>query len=669
MKGTSGHLQPTQVGNPRDLPAGSDRPERPNARLRRGRGPQLPDAATRLNVGRSGGSTPDRLGPDRSPASAAHAFYEAAGPALLAGIDPDEEDDLSEAPDWWPVLFGHLQGRLTQFRNWRYSWWIHAREKARLILPYRYHWVITPNLMNRGNPVNQDIIDATGTLAMRVCASGMYSGLMGPSRPWFKLAMAIGNETDPPAAVQRWLDDATMRILAVFAGSNFYRLGAQMMEDVSTFGTSPMLIYEDAETIIHCYLPCFGEFMLGVGGKFRHDAFYREYVATTAQIVDFFGFENCPPEVRNMWREGGASLEFERVVAHAIEPNFQLSRRSGRDRGPVSVLPGHFLYREVYWLRNEPDSRPLSLRGFMEWPLMVMGWTFTSNEAYARGPSDDALGAINQLQHEQMRKGEYIDHFVRPPMTAPPELRNQPSSTRPGDITYTTMDAAFKPAFQANPAGMAPIVEDIKEVQGRVRAIFHNDAFLAISEMEGIQPRERLELTFRMSEKIQLLGPVIETAEAALGHAVYRVASIMQRRGMFAPMPPELQGQPVKITYISQMKQLQNAAETSGIQGLAQFAGEMTEGALAAGLPPPVRVLDLDRAVRRYGQAIGAPAILVFSEQEVAKHDAIRAKAQQAQQMAAATAPAVQAAQGLASIPPGGGNSVLGQVLGGAKAA
>lgn len=651
MKGTADDLQPVQVGNPRDLPGRHRRPPRP-------------DAETRRNAGiRREANASERFGPDRSPAEAARAFYEIAGPALLAQIDPDDEDDLSEAPDWWPVLFQSLQGRLTQLRNWRYSWWIHAREKARLILPYRYHWVITPNLMTRGNPVNQDIIDATGTLAMRVCAAGMYSGLMGPSRPWFKLAMAIGDETDPPAEVQRWLDDATMRILAVFAGSNFYTLGAQMMEDVSTFGTSPMIIYEDDETIIHCYLPCFGEYMLGKGGKFRHDTFYREYVMTTEQIVDFFGFDNCPPEVRNMWREGGASLEFERVIAHAIEPNWALSRRGRKGDGAISVLPGNFTYREVYWLRNEPDSKSLSLRGFMERPFMVMGWTFTSNEAYARGPGDDALGAINQLQHEQMRKGEYIDHFVRPPMTAPPELKNQPSSTRPGDITYTTMDANFKPAFEANPAGMAPIVEDIKEVQARIRAIFHNDAFLAISEMEGIQPRERLELTFRMSEKIQLLGPVIETAEGELGHAVYRVASIMHRRGMFAPMPAQLRGQPIKITYISQMKQLQNAAETASIQGLAQFAGEMTEGALAAGLAPPVRVLNLDRAVRRYGQAIGAPAILVFSEQEVAQHDQVRAKAAQQQQMMQATLPAVQAAEGLSRTPVGD-NTALNMLLG-----
>lgn len=608
------------------------------------------------------------LGPDATIGEAARAYYEMAGPALLAAIDPDEVDEIEEPPDWWPALYGNSQGRLTQLRSWRYSWWLHAREKARLILPYRYHWVITPNQMNRGNPVNQDIINASGTLAMRNCAAGLYSGLMGSSRPWFKFGMAAAGDVDPPAHVAMWLDDATKRVLSVFANSNFYTLATQACEDVSTFNTAPMIIYEDAQTVIHCYLPCFGEYMLGKGGKFRHDTIYREYVMTTEQIVDFFGYANCPSQVQEQWRSGGASIDFERVIAHAIEPNFALSSRDRREK-PISVLPGHFAFREVYWLRNEPDCRPLSLRGFVERPFIVLGWQFTSNDPYAHGPSDDALGSINQLQHQEIAKGTYIDHFVKPPMTAPPELRNQPSSTRPGDITYTTVDAAFKPAYQANPAGFGPLVEDMGKVENRLARIWHNDAFLAISQMEGIQPRERLELTYRMAEKIQLLGPVIENFEAELGHAVYRVASIMERRGMFLPKPPELRGPgSVKIVYTSQMKQLQNAAETAAIQAVAQFAGEMSEAALAAGKPPPARILDGDETLRRYGIAVGAPAAILLSPEKVAKADAARAQQQQAQMAVQATMPAVQAAEGLSRIPPSGGASALGQILGNQQA-
>jgi len=59
------------------------------------------------------------------------------------------------------------QGRLLGLRNNRYSWWTHARELADFILPRRYKWLITQNQQNRGSPINQHILDSTGTLAAR----------------------------------------------------------------------------------------------------------------------------------------------------------------------------------------------------------------------------------------------------------------------------------------------------------------------------------------------------------------------------------------------------------------------------------------------------------------------------------------------------------------------
>ena len=49
---------------------------------------------------------------------------------------------------------------------------------AEYILPRRYHWLITPNNMTRGMPINQAIVDPTGTQAMRICSAGLMNGLM-----------------------------------------------------------------------------------------------------------------------------------------------------------------------------------------------------------------------------------------------------------------------------------------------------------------------------------------------------------------------------------------------------------------------------------------------------------------------------------------------------------
>src|SRR5215468_2979323 len=81
----------------------------------------------------------------------------------------------------------HAEGRLIGLRVNRYSWWTHWRELADYMLPRRYKWIITPNQMARGSPINQHILDSTPTLAARNLASAMFTGTSDPTRIWFRL--------------------------------------------------------------------------------------------------------------------------------------------------------------------------------------------------------------------------------------------------------------------------------------------------------------------------------------------------------------------------------------------------------------------------------------------------------------------------------------------------
>jgi hypothetical protein len=65
----------------------------------------------------------------------------------------------------------------------------HWREIADYLIPRRYKWLITPNQANRGSPINQRIIDNTGTRALRILAAGMMAGMTSPGRPWLKLTI------------------------------------------------------------------------------------------------------------------------------------------------------------------------------------------------------------------------------------------------------------------------------------------------------------------------------------------------------------------------------------------------------------------------------------------------------------------------------------------------
>src|SRR5215475_6437645 len=125
-------------------------------------------------------------------------------------------------------------GRLLGMRVNRYSWWTHARELADYMLPRRYKWLITPNQMNRGSPINQHIIDSTSTLAARNLAAGMMSGTSSPTRPWFKLKVGRIDSTGTNP-VSLWLAECERLMRLIFSESNFYTAMAVFFFDLVVF--------------------------------------------------------------------------------------------------------------------------------------------------------------------------------------------------------------------------------------------------------------------------------------------------------------------------------------------------------------------------------------------------------------------------------------------------
>src|SRR5262249_39768390 len=212
---------------------------------------------------------------------------------------------------------------------------------------------------------------------------------------------------------------------------------------------------------------------------------------------------------------------------------------------------------------------------------------------------------------QERRFGEYIEKIVRPPMVGDVSLENKPSSIRPGEITYVNAQDGkqqFYPAFEVNPQGLQPMRESIERLEARMNKIFYTDVFLMISQMEGIQPRNELELNQRIGEKIQQLGPMIDLNEAELSSGLSRVMAICQRRGLYRPMPRSLAGVPIGITYTSIMKIAQRAAQTATMERVWAVGGNLEQAAQASGLPSPLAILNLREGYRIYADRMNYPA-------------------------------------------------------------
>lgn len=595
------------------------------------------------------------------------AAYEMASAATLA----EQSASLPMEPDRpnfdWDVIFSHLESRLGMMRNIRYPKWAYWSQLAEYQLPERYRWLVTANNWSRMGPVNQAIVDTTPTWSLEVCSSGMVDGLMPTTRRWFKVKIALA-DIEPDQEGQEWLESTESRAYVVLAQSNFYDVMSQAAQDEVAFGTAPVIMYEDYDDVIRCYGPCAGEYYLSASSRLSIDTMYREYTMTVSQIVEMFTLKACPEQVRKLWEAGGASLENEMVVAHAIEPNFPLDGR-GRTKGSkIDVIKGRFPFREVYWLKGTKTSGPLSKRGFHHKPFAVFRWAKVGNDPYGvRCPGMVALGDNKQLQLETRRKAEGIEKQVRPPMGADPALKNEPSSILPGNITY--MDTAngkkgFWPLFEVKP-DLNAMVADLKEIQGRIERSYLVDVFMAITQMEGVQPRNNLEIAKREQEKMQRLGPVIglwktEGAQPLL----QRLLEIMERRKLLKPLPQSLQGVPLKFDIIDMVTLAQLGTETAAMEETFRVGGELSLAAKNAGVPDPLRVVNLDESFRIFADRNSFPVKGLYTEKEVAQHDKIRAKAAQQQQMAQVAPAAVDAAKSLSQIPMGPGNSALNAVAG-----
>jgi len=566
-------------------------------------------------------------------------------------------------------LHRHVNERLLGLRVNRYSWWVHARELADFILPRRYKWLITPNQMTRGSPINQHILDSTGTLAARNLASGMMSGISSPTRPWFKLKIGhIDSTQTSPTSL--WLSECERLMMLVFQESNFYNSIAIVYFDLVVFGTAVMLVYEDFDNVIHCYNPCFGEFYLDMDGRYRPVIFFREFTMTVDQVVNQFGLENTSTQVKSLYKEGKASLTREIIVAHAIEPN---------DDGRQFGIPEHFKFRECYWEWGGSTSPQggvsyapgfLRKRGFFENPCVAVRWDLVSNDAYGRSPGMDALPDIKQLQQQVRRKGQAIDKTVNPPMVADVQLKNQPASLLPGGTTYVAgmmqaNNAGFAPVYGNWKPGIAEISEDLNEVRERIKRIFYNDLFQVISQFQTRSNVSATEIDARRSEALIMLGPVLERIEHELLQvAIDRTFAVMSRSGVLPPPPADIQGRNIDIEYISMLSQAQQAAASSGIERTLQLVGGLV------GVDPSVMDnLDLDATIEIYSNLMNNNPRMIRSPQQlqqIRKQRAqAQAQAQQAQQVEQAEKLAA-GAKNLSDTDLGGGKNALQMMTGAA---
>jgi len=506
----------------------------------------------------------------------------------------------------------------------------HWTECSDFVSPRRGRFFVQDN--NRGGRRFNKIINSTATFALRTATAGMVAGSMSAARPWFAL-QTQDKDLMEYTPVKVWLYNVAELIREIFNSGNFYSMAPTMVKELIQFGTGAMIHDDDFDDVARFYAQTIGAYYIAQDEKLKVNTFAREFEMTVRQMIKKFG-KNVSSQVMSAYDRSNYNQKF--TVCHYVEPN--------DDYKPSSPLSKHKAFRSTYLEPSCNEDKVLQEMGYDLFPVYVPRWETAGEDVYATNwPIAEALGDVKQLQVQEKRKAQGLDKLVNPPLTGPASVRNVPISALPGGTTLYDGDPN-KNKLQALYQITLPIQElreDMKEVERRIQVACFVDLFMAITNMEGIQPKNQLELNQRDQERLLQLGPVLGQVHGSfLGPCVERVFDqVVQAKllvGALAP-PPEIQGQHLKVDFISPLAMAQKAVASRGID-------DMTTYVLSVGQinPDAMDKFDFDQAIDERASVLGVSPKLVRSDETVAATRAQRAKQQQAAQ-------AMEMAQGAAN--------------------
>jgi len=551
--------------------------------------------------------------------------------------------------------------RLERLRNQleieRTSFLDHWKQIAKKLLPHRALFQITDS--NRGDRKNLDILDSTATYASHVLASGMMAGVTNPARPWFRMTTSDPDLSDVES-VKAWLHTVIERMLALMVRTNLYDSLPAFYEDGADFGTAAMMVEEDLEKIFHTEVFPVGSYYLSMDDKGRIRVFFREFRLTVRQLIEKFGhdfpgdeihWERFSEYVHTLWEQGSWDTWIE--VYHAIEPN--------EDWNPERIEAKYKRYRSTYYERgtgggrwNESyqtatpyDDRLLRESGFDYFPVLVFRWSTRAGDVYGVDcPGMMALGDINMLQKLESRGLQALEKLINPPLQGPPELKNEKVSLIPGDMTYVASfqtSQGVRPIHEIRQFGFQELKVWEAEIRERIYQAFSVNIILSLTTTDR-RDITATEVEERKEEKLLALARVLQRLDQdVLNPLIDIIFGIMLKFGLLPEPPPELQGQELRIEYISILSLAQKLVGIGGFERFVAFAAQL--GTIR---PETLDNLDFDRIVKEYAERTGVPPPIMISSDEVDLIRARRAQAVQAQAMAAAIPQGAKAAKDLA---------------------
>jgi hypothetical protein len=418
-----------------------------------------------------------------------------------------------------------------------------------------------------GQTVTDKIFDSTAPWALDQLAAGLHSYLTSPTQRWFRLRLTdyAEEEMEEDEEIERWLEIVTNTMYGIFNSqkTNFAPQAHELYQDLGGFGTGVFYVEEDYAqapvrfSTFHLAECVFEENAYGVV-----DTLYRKFKMSHRQAYQRFG-DRLPSKYIELAEKKPADKA---EILHVVKP-----REEWDPRG-MSAKNMPFA---SWWVLCEAKL-VVQESGFREFPFMVPRWSKLTGETYGRGPAMLAMPDIKMVNAMAKTVLVAAQKVVDPPLMLPDEGFLLPIRTSPGGLNfYNSTLGPDQRIFPLETKGRVDIGQQL--IDSRRQHITRSFYLDWMQLNEGPQ-MTATEVVQRTEERMRLMAPAISRLQSEfLDPLIERVYAICLRKQLFPPAPQSIQGQDLRVEYVSPVAKAQRMTQVVGFQRLLESLGQIAQ--------------------------------------------------------------------------------------------
>jgi hypothetical protein len=420
-----------------------------------------------------------------------------------------------------------------------------------------------------------EVFDSTPIYAVDDFVGGMFGESMNPSERWGELTSG-DDDLDKYGPVKKWLWDQMTDLYGTYSPTvcNFYSECTPWLGSTALYGNGFMYQEEwpERRIIIDKAVPI-GESYIALDIAGNLCEFDRAFTLTGAQMKQKFG--NLAAAAREEQRY---------TVIHSVCENYDFRQGMLGDRG--MRFASTYVCEELRDFRRD--------KGYYEMPYHPLFWKKRSGRAWAAGPGHNARADMN-MNNEIERTNMVAAQFdAEPLMLTHDDAAVSVDDIVPNAVLSGTMSAQGKRLLEYMERKSKPQHAEMKakERKDAIRTAFLYGVMQILANRPQMTATEFLGLK---AEKLKLAGPYLVRIQQGLAGHVARRFAILNRAGQTRPPPPELQGRPLAVKFVSPLAKAQEAATGSGVLQWITSLGQMST---ATGDPRYLQSPDPDEVSR-----------------------------------------------------------------------